>query len=136
MRRQARERGSPAIRAPLAWYEIVERSIRQTSTRSAAQKRDGTVGRALGSSGTVQSAARPEKLQCTEQQDGADDGYDEAPEVQPGDPSRAELMEEEPADKGANDADDDIDDDPFASLIYDFAADESRDESEHEPRND
>lgn len=64
----------------------------------------------------------------------ADDCHKQAIEVEPRHPRRIEKMrEDKAADKGPDDAEDEIKDKPIAPLVYQFAGDEASDQSEHDP---
>ena len=68
--------------------------------------------------------------------DGADHGDDEAVDVEPGDGRAADERGKETADKGADDAEDDVEQQALAGLVDDLAADEPGESAEDEPTND
>src|SRR6266487_1665952 len=68
-----------------------------------------------------------------QEDNGTDDGDQEAIEVEPCHAGHAEEVEEPAADDSPYDAEQDVQDDPLAGSIYDLAGDKSRDESQDDP---
>ena len=61
------------------------------------------------------------------------DGYGDAVEIQAGYSGKAEETGEPSADDRSHDAEDDVQDEAFASLIYQLAADKTRNQPENDP---
>ena len=68
--------------------------------------------------------------------DRADDGDEQAVEVEAGYWGRAEEREQVAADNRADDAEHDVDDDAVAAALDDTAGDEAGDEAQDEPDDD
>ena len=83
--------------------------------------------------------ARPatrERVLDSDDDDGADRGDEETPDVESVDPGGPHEMKEEAADDRADDAKHDVDEGPLAPAIHDLACNESCDETENDPSDD
>lgn len=74
---------------------------------------------------------------CENQEhDGAEYSHENAPEIKSGYACRSNDAKQEPAEERADNADNDIANNPFSMIVNDLAANESGDQPEHEPRDD
>src|SRR5947209_4121670 len=81
-------------------------------------------------------SASPDRVVDHQENHSSDDGHDETVDVQPGDPAHAEQVEQPAPDHRADDTQTDVEEESFARLVDQFAADETRDQAEHYPRDD
>src|SRR5437016_393835 len=81
-------------------------------------------------------SASPDCVVDHQENHSSDDGHDETVDVQPGDPLHAEQVEQPASDHSADDPQGDVQEEPFARLVDQLAADEPRDQAEYNPRDD
>ena len=81
------------------------------------------------SPGSGGRASARDRVVAHKDHDGPDDGDDEAPDVEAGDADGTDVVKEEPADDGADDAEHHVEEKPFSAPVDDLAADKARNEA-------
>src|SRR5512144_866464 len=82
------------------------------------------------------NAAAAQRVVHHQDDDRADGGHQNAVEIDAADARVAELIEEPAADDGADDAEEQVPDEPFTAFVDELAADETADDSDDDPGQD
>jgi hypothetical protein len=84
----------------------------------------------------VNATATEDRVLDAENDHGAQDGDEHAPDVEAINARGAEGIEDESTDDSAYDPENDVEDDAFSRLVHDLAGDEARNESQDDPGDD